>query len=58
MRHDIDDIVQFFDEVESLVASFWEFQFPSAGGIWSPATDVFIAGEEVIVLVEVPGVAR
>jgi HSP20 family protein len=58
MRHDIDDIVQLFDEVESLVAGFWEFQFPSAGGIWSPATDVFVAGQEVIVLVEVPGVAR
>ena len=58
MRLDIDDIVQFFDEVESLVSGLWEFQFPETGGIWSPATDVFIAGDEVIVLVEVAGVAR
>ena len=58
MSRRIDDMIQFFDEVESLVASFWEFQFPSAGGVWSPATDVFVAGDEVYVLVEVPGVAR
>ncbi|MEO0108115.1 MAG: Hsp20/alpha crystallin family protein [candidate division WOR-3 bacterium] len=58
MLRELDDIIQLFDEAEALVASFWEFQFPSSGMTWSPATDVFLAGDVVHVRVEVPGVAR
>jgi HSP20 family protein len=58
VRSGFDDIVQFFDEVESLMASFWEFQFPSLAMTWSPATDVFVAGEEVYIVVELPGILR
>jgi HSP20 family protein len=58
MRRKISDIVQLFDEVESLMADLWEFNFPSAESFWCPATDVFVAGDEVYVILEVPGVAR
>lgn len=58
MRNKFDDIVQLFDEVESLVSGYWDFHFPTPSTVWSPATDVFVAGDEVFILVEVPGVAR
>jgi HSP20 family protein len=58
MRSRLEDIVQFFDEVESAVAGFWELQMPSVGSIWSPATDVFMTSDEVCLIVEVPGVER
>lgn len=58
MRTGYEDIVQLFDEVESLMTSFWEFHFPSLTMTWSPATDVFVDGEEVYIVVELPGILR
>lgn len=58
MSRRIDDIIQFFDEVESLMASVWEFQFASPRGSWSPATDVFVTDDEVNVLMDLPGVEQ
>ena len=58
MRPGHDDIVQLFDEVESLMASFWEFHFPSLTMTWSPATDVFVDGNDVFIMVELPGILR
>jgi HSP20 family protein len=58
MRPANGDIVQLFDEVESLMTSFWEFHFPSLTMTWSPATDVFLAGDQVYIVVELPGILR
>jgi len=58
MRPGHEDIVQLFDEVESLMASFWEFHFPSLTMTWSPATDVFVDGNDVFIMVELPGILR
>ena len=58
MSRRYDDIIELFDEVESLVTSFWEFQFPATPSIWSPETDVFMTDDCVHVIVLVPGVSR
>jgi HSP20 family protein len=58
MRQRLTEAIQIFDEVEALVAGFWEFQFPAVTPTWSPATDVFVSRDEVCIRVEVPGVAR
>jgi HSP20 family protein len=58
MSRRFDDVIELFDEVESLVASFWEFQFPPTPSIWSPETDVFQTEDCVRVIVQIPGVAR